>query len=98
MAEQITIISYYMNEVASVVELDNGTWKYIRLPNNVYDLSLKDSRTEIINGNEINVRVFENAELRFDKDFAKFQHLDSGHILMNSDVNSVPAEIKAMLK
>ncbi len=53
-------------------------------------LTFKSMTTEIVNGNEINVRVFEHGELRFDKFFGKFQHLSEGQILMKSEVDQIP--------
>jgi len=95
---QTIVKSYFMNENAAVVELSNEQWKFIKLPSEIFILKLNSSTIENVNGNDINVRVFEKAELRFDNDFAKFQYLDNGYILMNCDISTIPNEIITLLK
>ncbi|WP_417335323.1 hypothetical protein [Halobacteriovorax marinus] len=68
-------------------------YKWIKInPSNqeIESLKFESMKTEEVNGNEINVRIFENAELRFDNFFAKFQYKNEGHIVMNCDTSEIP--------
>jgi len=100
-----TPLYYLMNESITVIEVkindlpENSPkdivfqWLSINTQtNHINKLIFKSMKEEIVNGKRMNVRVFENAELRFDEEFAKFQIDGQGHILMNSSVDKIPAE------
>ena len=101
--QKIEILYYFMNEnviltEAKRMDLPSSSDKsllyyWIKInaqTQNVERLTFKSMTTEVVNGNEISVRVFEDGELRFDKFFAKFQHRSEGQILMNSEAGQVP--------
>ena len=95
-----------MNEKHSLVEvkindLPEGTpkkdlYKWISINHESHEVSqlqFLSMSQEDINGNLMNIRVFKNAELRFDKAFAKFMLDGEGHILMNASEELLPTEI-----
>jgi len=96
---------YFMNEEVSLVEVkrtdleteDLGQllhWlKVVKATNEVVKMPFKSMNSEVVNGNTINIRVFENGELRFDDDFGKFLHDNDGHIIMNKPVNETPKDV-----
>ena len=59
----------------------------------VKKLIFKSMNEEMINENLMNVRVFENAELRFDKLFGKFVLGDELFILKNCTNESIPESL-----
>ncbi len=105
--EQFTPLYYFMNENIAVVEVSNDTLPadatkqerlhWLKITNNcntVERLTFKAMKSELVNGNEINVRSFEDGELRFDKNFAKFLYKGDGHIIMNIPVADISPETK----
>ena len=97
-----TPLFYLMNENFNLIEVKrNGLpentpldevyhWLFITIETKkVEKLVFKAMSEEMINGNKMNVREFENAELRFDEAFAKFQIENHGHIFMNSPVDQI---------
>jgi hypothetical protein len=60
--------------------------------------NFRSMNTEIVSGNEINIRVFDEAELRFDKLFAKFSYLNDGHILMTKETSDIPTDLKTKIE
>ena len=105
----ITALYYFMNEEVSLVEIkrtDIDTddksklfyWlKLLKSSNQLERLEFKSMSSEIVNDNNINIRVFEDGELRFDNDFAKLLHKTEGHIVMNKPVSEIPAELMKRL-
>jgi hypothetical protein len=102
-----TPLFYFMNEDVALVEIklnnldDNASkdqlYHWIKFSNSSQEISrLKfiSMGSENINGNNINIRVFEDGELRFDDSFAKFQHKGDGHIIMNAPINTISEVFK----
>ena len=100
-----TQLSYLMNEKYTVAEikLSVENEKNHDLSVNNYWLSISDKgierlpfismKEEMINGNMISVRVFKNAELRFDKLFSKFSINNEIYILKNCSEEKIPKDI-----
>ena len=78
-------IFLFMNEEVTLIEIKREDMPEDSTPDQLYHwLSMSKSNPkltrlnfiemgkEMVNGNEINVRKFENGELRFDSNFAKF--------------------------
>ncbi len=98
---------YFMNENYTVLEVERTDlpmnsekslvfhWLIKNVNNSkVSKLTFKSMDSEIVSGNEINIRVFNEGELRFDKLFAKLSYQGDGHILMTKEVSSVPSDIE----
>jgi hypothetical protein len=105
-----TSLFYLMNERYSLVEIKiNGlpkdspkedVYKWFAIAsesNKVEKLKFKSMSEEVINGNKMNVRKFENAELRFDNSFAKFVFEGDGHILENRSQELLPTELDELI-
>lgn len=104
------VLYYFMNENFNVVEVKKTNlpsdstpdklyhWLFIPTSNNlVRKLHFIKMGEETVNGNLIQIREFDNAELRFDQTFAKFQLEGNGHILMKSDLSKLtPALLKSI--
>jgi hypothetical protein len=96
---ELTPLKYFMNEKISVVEIqlleaDGSTWIQVCVDDSQGSyLKLEKSFNEVINGNDIQVRVFANGELRFDDKFGKFQYGGDGHIVMRLPVKELPVEV-----
>lgn len=96
---ELTPLKYFMNEKVSVVEIqtigeENTTWLRIASSDSLATtLKLKSSSSEMINGNEINVRSFESGEFRYDEKFGKFQYNGDGNILMRLPVQDLPVDV-----
>lgn len=96
------LLYYFLNENVILTEIkkkdysgEDHSQKFQWLKINtstreVEQLVFKSMKTEVVNENEINVRTFEDGELRFDNFFAKFQLREEGHILMKSELDQVP--------
>lgn len=96
------VLYYLTNEKLTLVEvartdLPSDTakelvyhWLVLEGANQAKKLSFESMREEVINSNIINVRVFESAELRFDKLFGKFVLGDELFILQNSSEQPLP--------
>jgi len=92
------LINYFFNENVIVTELklsseNDGKILWVKINSatrEVEELTFLSSKSERVNDNDIFVRIFENAELRSDKFFAKFQHNQEGQILMVSELEQVP--------
>lgn len=95
-----------MNEKHSVIEvkvndLPEGAskeeeYKWLHFSNEkkeIQQLHFVSQGEEMVNNNKMNIRVFKNAEIRFDTAFAKLMLEDEGHILMNSSQELLPTEI-----
>ncbi len=65
---------------------------------NIEKLSFKSSREEDVQGKMMNIRIFENAELRFDKMFSRFISNAHEHILMNCAGSALPKEVKELIE
>lgn len=95
---------YLMNEKISVVEvklldLDEKApkeqvykWIYILSSGEIKSLEFSEMKKEEVNGNQINVRIFKNAELRFDDLFGKFVLGDELYILKNCSKDPLPSK------
>lgn len=97
MSKEYKALFYFMNEEVSLVEVEHNNilqWLRINPDKSFEKLTYKSSDTQVVNGNEINIRVFEEAELRFDNDFGKFQHGERGHIVMKQSPSLLPADVK----
>ena len=101
-----TTLYYFMNEKHSVIEvkvndLPEGAskeeeYKWLHFSNEkkeIQQLHFVSQGEEMVNNNKMNIRVFKNAEIRFDTAFAKLMLEDEGHILMNSSQELLPTEI-----
>lgn len=91
---------YFMNEEVSLLKLpDTENWYLINTKDHSYSLlKLLNENAQTINGNNIEVKTFENAELRYDKDFGKFQHDQNGFILLNCCHQIIPSELIDLIK
>jgi hypothetical protein len=94
MNENYNVIEVKLNDMPKETALDQVYhWLFItKKTNKIEKLIFKSMSEEVINGNKMNVREFDNAELRFDEAFAKFQLEGEGHILMNSPVTEITIE------
>ncbi len=101
--ERFKVLYYFMNEEISIVEIElinipNDTSKdkkfhwlrYIPRTKELTKLTFKTMGEEIVNGNNINSRVFDEAELRFDKAFGKYSDSANSFIIMNAKTDKVP--------
>ena len=92
----------FENEEISVMEVKRKDQAKDAFPDQIYfwilmdkkknsfvHLGFKSMGTEMVNGNNINVRVFQKAELRFDANFAKFVYLDQSYLLETKAPTSV---------
>ncbi|OIQ19545.1 MAG: hypothetical protein BM556_03410 [Bacteriovorax sp. MedPE-SWde] len=101
-----TTLYYFMNEEVVLVEIEFTTvsgdkliqwFKITENLSTIDKLNYKSQDSQNINGNNINVRVFEDAELRFDNDFGKFQHGENGYIVMKRPIQDMPHELSDKL-
>ncbi|OUR94212.1 hypothetical protein A9Q84_18085 [Halobacteriovorax marinus] len=100
MNENILLVEVKINELPEGFPVDK-IFHWLMVPKATGEISrLKFSSMddELINGNKMNIRVFENAELRFDEKFAKFQIDGQGNILMNSPIAEISHETHAQIK
>jgi hypothetical protein len=90
-----------MNEKHCIVEIDTGgssQWLSISSETNTTEkLNFIKASEEVVNGNKMNVRTFEGAELRFDKSFGKLVVRENGYILMNCSEELIPSEIDKLI-
>jgi hypothetical protein len=102
---------YLMNENHSVVEIkicglaadapiqEVYHWLSISMETKkVEKLSFVSMDEETVKGIKFNVRVFENAELRFDESYAKFVMNNDGHILMNCSEEFIPEQLSVCIQ
>ena len=102
---------YLMNESHSVVEIklcglephapaqEVYHWLSISTATKeVEKLKFVSMNEETVKGIKFNVRVFENAELRFDESYAKFVMNDDGHILMNCSEKFIPEQVNICIQ
>ncbi|MFY7991769.1 MAG: hypothetical protein ACOVP4_00635 [Bacteriovoracaceae bacterium] len=86
----------FQNEYMTLVEIKRTDLPEDSTPEQVYSwlvinpqtaeykkLGFKSMGTEMVNGNLINIRVFNEGELRFDGLFAKFVYGPNSHLLEN---------------
>ncbi len=105
-----TALFYFMNEEVSVIEVKRTDipedsdkdkmyhWlKYTQGSKKIERLRFRSMSSEVVNGNNINIRAFADGELRFDKDFAKFLHCNDGHLIMNRPVQDIPDELSGQI-
>lgn len=105
-----TALYYFMNEKHSLVEVKindlpektpkNKLYKWLSMnldTNETQELEFVSMGQEDVNGNQMNIRVFKNAELRFDKAFAKFMLEGEGHILMNASEELLPNQVDELI-
>ncbi len=97
---------YLMNEKHCVLEVKRTDIAEDSAPENLYywlSISTESKKVdrlvfvsmgeEVVKGNKMQVRTFEDGELRFDNSFAKFVHKNDGHILMNCSEEKVPENV-----
>lgn len=92
------VLYYLMNEKMTLVEIKKEkeyTWFMQRNGDALNKLEFVSMKEEEVNENTINVRVFENSELRFDKMFGKFVLGDELFILKNFSQGPIPEELKS---
>ncbi|MFG1493404.1 hypothetical protein [Halobacteriovorax sp. ZH4_bin.1] len=110
MEKKFETLFYFMNENVSVIEvkrlgLPDDTekakiyhWFFILNEElSLEKLKFESSFVDHVNGNEINVRTFENAEFRFDDSFGKFQNKEGGHIIMKVPNNILPKPLSDLI-
>lgn len=110
MSDKFETLFYFMNENISVVEIkklglpDNASksqkyqWFFILNEELSLDkLEFESSFIDTVNGNEINVRKFKDAEFRFDDNFGKFQHKNGGHIIMKVPNENLPLPLLKLI-
>ena len=99
MKSDVKINSYFMNEDIALVELSNDDQsKWVEVYKGAVKLlTLNEEREESVNGNQINVREFNESELRFDDSFGKYQREEGGHIVMKAKVEEIPSEVSEKL-
>lgn len=74
-------------------------WFHVDLDSNKIErLVLVSQREEDVQGKLMNVRIFEKAELRFDKTFGRFISNTHEHILMNCAASALSAEVKKLIE
>lgn len=106
-----TPLYYFMNENISLLEIKrtdqpedapkDEVYHWLAFDNQSQEirrLSFKSMDKEPIDGNEINIRIFENAELRFTNEFAKFIENDQVHLVLNNSVDEIPDELKIVVE
>lgn len=86
---------YFMNEELSLINIESSsTWFRIdSASKEVQKLELISEDSQVINGNNISVKTFKSAELRFDSEFGKFQDKTNGYILLNCSDKEIPSEL-----
>jgi hypothetical protein len=91
MNENFSLIEVKRNDLPDNTPIDQVYhWLFItNETKKIEKLAFKAMSEEMVNGNKMNVREFDNAELRFDDAFAKFQIENNGHIFMNSPVDQI---------
>lgn len=103
------ILNYLMNENLTVIEAKlidlpesapkSERYKWLQINDSkVTPLAFISMREEEINGKQMNIRIFENAELRFDKSFARFISGENMNILMNQTGKSLAADIDKLIR
>lgn len=93
---EYSFLYYFQNEYMTLVEIKRTDLPEDSSPEQVYSwlvinpqtaeykkLGFKSMGTEMVNGNLINIRVFDEGELRFDGLFAKFVYGPNSHLLEN---------------
>lgn len=91
-----SFLYYFQNEYMALVEIKRHDLPEDAAPDLVYSwlvinpqtaeykkLGFKSMGTEMVNGNLINIRAFNEGELRFDDLFAKFVYGPNSHLLEN---------------
>lgn len=110
MENKFETLYYFMNENVSVIEIKRTDlpkdsskeelyqWYFILNEElSLEKLKFESSFVDQVNGNEINVRKFENAEFRFDDSFGKFQDKKGGHIIMKVPNAVLPAPLAELI-
>ena len=93
---EYSFLYYFQNEYMTLVEIKRTDLPEDSNPEQAYSwlvinpqtveykkLSFKSMGTEMVNGNLINIRVFNEGELRFHGLFAKFVYGPNSHLLEN---------------
>lgn len=98
-----TPLLHFLHEEVSILELElndkSHLWlKIVKASGDVTPLSFKTASNEIVNENEISIRIFDGAELRFAKDFAKFSQAGNSHILKTNDVKDITSDITTSIE
>ncbi len=99
MNENHSLVEVKLNDAACDAPKDQ-LYKWLSIStatSEVKQLKFESMGTELVNGNEMNIRIFTNAELRFDKSFGKFVVEGEGHILMNCSQQSLPEELSLII-
>jgi len=83
--ENFTVVEVKRTDLPDdAVKSDVFSWFHIDIANNKIDqLSFLSMREEEVQDKTMNIRIFEDAELRFDKMFGRFISNSHEHILMN---------------
>jgi len=100
MHEEVSIIEIELTDLADDAPKENRFhwYKYLTAKKEITKLTFKSMSEEDVNGNLINVRVFEEAELRFDKSFGKFSDADNSFIIMKMPTEQLPEDLIGALK
>lgn len=98
--EKISLIEVKREDLPAEASKDEKyLWlKFDRANQNFSRLNFVSMNSENVNGNEISVREFEGAELRFDKEIAKFATMEEAHLLLNKSNEPVPQETSVHLQ
>lgn len=93
--EEVSILEVKKNGLAKNADKDQVFhWiKIVKATDETSRLEFISMSDEVVNGNQINIRAFKGAELRFDKDFAKFSQNGNSHILKNNPVSEISQDI-----
>ncbi|RZF22796.1 hypothetical protein DAY19_03215 [Halobacteriovorax vibrionivorans] len=110
MDKKFETLYYFMNENVSVIETkrtDLGDdakkeelyqWYFVFNEElSLEKLEFESAFVDQVNGNEINVRKFKNAEFRFDDSFGKFQNKEGGHIIMKVPNAVLPQPLEDLI-
>ncbi len=92
----------FQNEIMALTEIKKTNMPLESTPDQIYSwiivdknsssahkLTFKSMGEELINGNNINIRTFNEGELRFDQSFAKFVFAERSSLLENSGIQKV---------
>ena len=98
-ANEVEFKSFFRNETVSLIEVQNkeeSNWFFSH--NEVTDLTTfhcSNEMVELINDNNINVRTFEEGELRFDANFGKLVVTgEDSQLVIKSSIDEIPSGLK----
>ena len=107
---QFETLFYFMNENIQIVEvkrtdIDESSDKSLLYHwlvlaagcDKAEKLHFVSMGKEDVKGIEINVRTFEEGELRFDENWAKFLYNGEGHIVVKENADIVPENLKSII-